>query len=423
LHLLNREVRPAPAICLVALACLLAACSGQTRAIDDDRFGVLYTVWMKPETQSAVVKIRLSRNIPLVNWLDLAIDPERYTGFIGSGDVSIDGERVRWTPPQEDAWLQYRVELTSKRRNGEYDGRVTPDWALFRADDLVPPFRSSFTDDTAARAKLQFELPAGWSVETRYPRYTSGRFSVDDPDRKFDRPTGWLVMGEIGVRRDTIGATDVAVAAPRGQGVRYLDILAFLRATLPHLQAVFPEFPQRLLLVSAGDPMWRGALSAPNSLYVHTDRPMISGNGTSTYLHELVHVAMSARGGPGADGIVEGLAEYYSLEILRRSDAISAERYEEAHRELAAWGEEVDSIEVDRSRGPVTARAVGMLREIDRDIREKSGGSRSLDDVVRALAADERAITLERFYALVEQKRALLRLSLQVQQHEANSVE
>ena len=238
---------------------------------------------------------------------------------------------------------------------------------------------------------------------TRYPRDDSGRFQVDDPQRRFDRPTGWLVMGKLGVRRDTIGETQVAVAAPRGQGVRYLDILAFLRVTLPHLQAIFPHFPARLLLVSAGDPMWRGALSAPDSLYVHSDRPMISGNGTSTYLHELVHVAMSARAGPGADGIVEGLAEYYSLEILRRADAISPQRYDKALRELARWGEEAGSIEVDRASGAVTAKAVGLLRQIDGAIRAGSGGQRSLDDVARALAAGEGPITLERFHALVEQ--------------------
>jgi len=390
---------------LLSLALLLPGTPGASAA-DPDTFGVLYTVFMKPETESAVVKIRLSRNADMVDWLKLRADPGRYSHFTGTGEVVVQDDEVRWTPPAEDAWLQYRVKLTSKRSNGQSDGMVTPQWALFRADDLVPPFHSSFQDFTRASVKLQFRLPGGWSVETRYPRYTSGRFKVDDPRRSFDRPTGWLVMGEIGSRRTRIGSSRVTVAAPVGQGVHYLDILAFLRWTVPYVQEVFPAFPERLLLVSGGDPLWRGALSAPGSLYVHSDRPMISGNGTSTFIHELIHVAMRARSGPGADWIVEGLAEYYSLEILRRSGAISETRYEKAQHELAEWGKEAPRLDVARASGPVTARAVGVLRDIDREIRRNSGGAHSLDDVARALAADEGPVTVPRFEELVAQMSA-----------------
>ena len=390
--------------CLLLFLALLLP--GIARAADPDTFGVLYTVWIKPETESAVVKIRLTHNQAMVDWLKLRAPPGRYSHFMGSGEVVVEGDQVTWTPPAEDAWLQYRVQLTSKRSNGRYDGMVTPRWALFRADDLVPPFHSSFQDFTQASAKLQFMLPEGWSVETRYPRYTSGRFKVDDPRRRFDRPTGWLVMGDIGTRRDRIGDSRVAVSAPAGQGVRYLDILAFLRWTAPYVQEVFPEFPERLLLVSGGDPLWRGALSAPGSLYVHSDRPMISGNGTSTFIHELIHVSMRARSGPGADWIVEGLAEYYSLEVLRRSGAISESRYQKALRKLAEWGSEAPRLDVERASGPVTARAVGVLLETDREIRRSSGGTRSLDDVARALAADEGPVTVQRFEELVAQMSA-----------------
>ena len=61
----------------------------------------------------------------------------------------------------------------------------------------------------------------------------------------------------------------------------------------------------------------------------------------------------------------------------------------------------VRNLEVDRSYGPITAKAVGVLREIDRSIRSDSGGTHSLDDVVRALAADDALITRARFDELV----------------------
>lgn len=374
---------------------------GAATATERETFGILYTVWIHPQEKTATVKIRLNDNPSWVNWMRLHIDPARHEDFLASGEVNIDGNEVTWTPPDDDAWLQYKVQLESTRSNGHYDGYVTQDWALLRADDLVPPMRTDFRDRTQSKAKLQFNLPDDWSVATRYPKTKKHRFRVDDPDRHIDRPTGWLVMGNIGTRRESIGKTEVAVSGPVEQGVRHMDILAMLRWTVPTLQDIFPTFPDRLLLVSAGDPMWRGALSAPGSLYLHADRPMISGNGTSTLIHELVHVAMRANSGPHADWIVEGLAEYYSLEVLRRSGTISESRFEYSHDKLAAWGKDVERLDVARSHGPITARAVGKLREINQSIQRKSHGKHSLDDVARALAAEKKKITEQRFDALV----------------------
>lgn len=181
-----------------------------------------------------------------------------------------------------------------------------------------------------------------------------------------------------------------------------MDMLAFLRWTVPTLQTLFENFPARLLVISAADPMWRGALSAPDSLYVHAERPLISENATSTVLHELVHVAMSARGAPGADWIVEGLAEYYSLETLLRSGTISRKRYDSAHAGLLKWAASAPTLAVPRSSGAVTAKAVVQLRAIDGDIRRYSAGERSLDDVVRQLARDSKPISVERFRELAE---------------------
>lgn len=402
------------ASCLLSFVATLCSCSlvqptpsatstAPEPSAERPAFHIAYTAWIKPDERIATVKIRLSRNPELVNWMRFYIDPDRHDRILSSGELAIDDDEALWTPPDEDAWLQYDVALTSRRGNGRYDGYVTDDWALFRADDLVPPVRTDFQDGAQSKARLELKLPEGWSVATRYPRYTSGRFKLDDPDRVVDRPTGWLVMGKIGTRRETIGGTKVTIAGPVGQGIRRMDMLAFLRWTLPTMQQIFPAFPDRLLIVSADDPMWRGALSAPSSLFVHADRPLISGNATSTLIHELVHVAMSARSGPRADWIVEGLAEFYSLEILHRSGTISTDRYEKAHRALAEWGEEADSLEVDRSHGPITAKAVARLRTIDAEIRERSRGRRSLDAVVRALADVDGEITRERFAELVEQ--------------------
>ncbi len=377
------------------------ATAGKTRAIDRPSYRVVYTAWLKPGNPVATVRIRLSSHPEWVRWMRLRVDPTRYRDFKGSGQVRIEGDQVLWTPPRKDAWLQYRVNLESQRDVGRYDGRVTESWALFRADDLVPPVHLDMQDGTQSQAKLTLELPEGWSAATPYARYASGRFKVDNPLRLFDRPTGWILVGGLGVRREKIGATRVSIAAPTGQGVHRLDMLAFFRFTLPTLQAVFPDFPARLLVVSAGDPMWRGALSGPGSLFVHADRPLISENGTSTFIHELVHVAMGARSAAGADWIVEGLAEYYSLEVLRRSGAISASRYAKAQARLAEWAKQAGPLGVARSQGAVTARAVGVMRALDEEIHRVRGAKVGLDDVVRLLPRGE-AVTTESFRSAAE---------------------
>ena len=387
---------------LLAVTTQGAAAAATAPARERPAYGVLYTVWIKPGEPVATVRIRLSRHPEWVRWMRLKADPARYSGFKGSGDVEIKGGEVTWRPPASDAWLQYRVNLQSKRESGPFDGLVTPDWALFRADDLVPPVHLDMEDGTQSKAKLDLNLPDGWSAATPFPRYTSGRYNLDNPRRRFDRPIGWLLLGKFGARRESVDGTRVTVAAPLGADVRRLDMLAFLRWTLPTMRGLFPRFPSRLLVVSAGDPMWRGALSGPNSLFVHADRPMISENATSTLLHELVHVAIRAQSTPGADWIVEGLAEFYSLEVLRRSGAISSARFEQAHRDLAEWGKTAARLDVPRSADATTARAVGALRKIDAEIRSLSKGKASLDDVVRAMAAESGEVTLAGFRARVE---------------------
>jgi hypothetical protein len=364
-------------------------------------YRVVYTAWLKPGNPVATVRIRLASHPEWVRWMRLRVDPTRYRDFKGTGRVRVEGDQVYWTPPRKDAWLQYRVNLESQRDVGRYDGRVTESWALFRGDDLVPPVHLDMQDGTQSKAKLTLDLPEGWSVATPFPRYASGRFAIDNPQRLFDRPTGWILVGKLGVRREKVGNTRLSIAAPIGQGVRRLDMLAFFRFTLPTLQTIFPDFPERLLVVSAGDPMWRGALSGPGSLFVHADRPLISENGTSTFIHELVHVAMGARSAPGADWIVEGLAEYYSLEVLRRSGAISESRSAKAHARLAEWAKQAGPLGAARSQGAVTARAVGVLQALDAEIRAARGNAAGLDDVVRLLPRGE-AVSTEGFRAAAE---------------------
>jgi hypothetical protein len=267
---------------------------------------------------------------------------------------------------------------------------VTKKWALFRGGDIFPPAVTRTTVNTNSVARLELDLPHGWSALTPYLSGESTlSFPIDNPERRFDRPTGWILAGNIGVRRNFIGGTRVAIGSPVGEDVHRMDIMAFLQWTLPTLRSIFPALDPRLIIVSAGDPMWRGGLSGPGSLYVHADRPMISENGTSTMLHELVHVAMSASGSAHDDWLLEGLAEYYSIKILRVSGTLNNRRRKLALADLKKWGTPVDNLFVAQSSGPVTARAATLLAELDAWLIKESQGKRSLDNVIGRLVESE----------------------------------
>lgn len=351
-------------------------------------YEVLYEAHIDPQHERADMSLTLNQPRDFLRELRFKIDPDRHSHFEGDGTVEENGEHVRWTPPETGGRLRWRVGLVSPRGDDAYDGMITPQWAIFRGDDLVPPAYTRSLKGARSKVRLRLHLPDGWSSITPYRRTQGGDYPIVHEDRNFDRPVGWMALGEIGVRWTTIADTRVAVAGPVGHDLRRQDILAFLRWTLPTIRDLFPDFGNRLLIVGAGDPMWRGGLSGPASVFIHADRPLISENGTSTLLHELVHVATSMRAEPGADWIVEGLSEYYTLEVLVRSGTTSPRRYRESLESVAEWGEDAEEMFVRAAAGEVTARAVAVMNEVDAAIRDGSDGDHSLDDLLRALASE-----------------------------------
>lgn len=368
-------------LAVLAIALLLFCSFSQAaRRVDLD-----YHVRFLPQQDQAQVQMILGRG-ELVRSLDFNLRSGRYSDFEADGEWQEADGRGIWRPAEGKASLRWKVRISDQRHNGRYDALMTEDWALFRGDDLVPGARLNQRDNVNLVARLTFELPEGWrSVETGWPRIGEHRFRIDNPERLLDRPTGWMLAGKLGTRRARLGDTEVTVAAPLGEGVRRMDILTLLTFIWPHAQNVFPRDPAKLLIVSAGDPMWRGGLSGPNSLYLHADRPLVSENGTSSLVHELVHVFSRIRHRDRSDWITEGLAEYYAIELMRRAGGMSEDRHQAVRERLTRWSSKVDSLRTDRATGPVTARAVLLLQDLDKEIRNRTRGQHSLDDLTRGL--------------------------------------
>jgi len=392
------------ALCLalgVALGQWPTAAAAEPAAVEF--YQLDYRIRLRPRQGKAVVIIEVRQPRDLLREVRFRRLPAWHDNFSADGHLETTDDAIIWQPPPQGGRLRLEASIDHRRGDAGFDSLLTDDWGIFRGDDLVPPAAVRTVKGARAQARLQIDAPEGWSSVTAYPKDGSNWYLVDDPERNFDRPVGWMAAGKLGVRRDTVAGVSSAVAGPDGQSVRRLDILAFLNWNLPVLEQVFPDFPKRLLIVSAGDPMWRGGLSGPASLFIHADRPLISENGTSTLLHELVHLAQGYSADPGGDWIVEGVAEYYSIEIMRRSGTLSPERARLALAAAERWGKKADSLETSQSRGAVTARAVTLLAQLDAELIQRSGGEASLDDVVRALSKRGERVSLRSLRREAEQ--------------------
>jgi hypothetical protein len=388
---------------MVASAYGVLAPESVEAAENDSRiYQLRYTVTPRPDIGGAWVEMELNQSSNLLREVNMRAPAERISAPDGDGEISLEDERLIWNPPDDGGSLRWFARIDHQRDGGTFDAHITADWAIFRAEDVIPQATTRALRGAESETTLSFDLPHGWSSLTEY----FGRdhtYRIRNTERRFDRPAGWIILGDIGIRYDRIAGLRVNVAAPTGAGMRRIDMLALLNWTLPEVLRMIPDFPKRLTVVGAGDPMWRGGLSGPRSLFIHAERPLISENGTSTLLHEIMHIALGSGADDGMDWIVEGLAEFYSLAILHRSGTISDRRHAAAIRKQAEWGAPVSQLCGAESSGAVTARAVTVLAALDSEIRSGSDGRKSLDDVMVALAASENAITLGQFTALARQ--------------------
>jgi hypothetical protein len=370
---------------VVAPLFLALASAGDSRA--EDRYDLLFTARFMPSQGLAQVSIRVRQSTHLARKLEFPIDPERYFRFEGDGTIETQEGRLVWTIPTTGGELRYNVRVDHLREASEYDARLSHDWALLRGSDLFPPGVATTLKGATSNAKLRLRIPPTWKALVPFEADQDGRYPIPGEDTRYDRPSGWMLLGEkLNIRTARIHGMEVRIGGPRTHHVRARDLMALLRWTLPSLQETIGKLPESLVIVLAEDPMWRGGLSGPGSIYLHADRPLIESDGSSPLLHELIHVVMGASAGDRSDWIVEGLAEYYSLELLLRSGTVSDKDHEQTLERMGRKAAPISKLGKGEAGAAETARAVLIMQQLDQAIREKSDGARSLDDVLRGLA-------------------------------------
>jgi len=384
----------------VLIVFLLAYASFSNAQSTPSDYQLLFEVELAAGQSIAAASITLTQPESLLLELRFRAPSSQFSKFSGEGDIQRNGDEVAWRPPKSGGQLRYKVTINHERNASGFDALVSDDWALFRADDVFPPAHMRRQVGASGSSEFMLQVPGGWSAVTPFPTGPNGRSVIGNPDRMFDRPVGWIIAGHLGVRRDSISDIKVSVAAPQDAGAERISMLALLRWTLPFLTRELDALPDRLSVVSANNPMWRGGLSAPNSIFVHADRPLLSENGTSTLLHETAHVLMNFSTDTQHDWIDEGIAEYVTLEILRRSGTISRNRFKATIDTFRKRGKNVSSMSASNSQGEITARAVVVFHGLDLEIQKISGGGADIFALVRRLILEKEPVDLQRLREL-----------------------
>ncbi len=390
----------------LASATLLFVAAAALQADAEQYYDAIFELRLEAGSDTATGSLTIDQSSRLLPEMALRMRQDQYRLLGADGETSNRDGRLYWEPGKGRSQLRYEVVLTQPRGEA-FDGLVTSDWAIFRGDDLFP---TTLVDDAVtakSRSRLRLVLPEGWSAITPYRRDRKGEgkgdWLVDKPDFRFDRPTGWILAGRMGVRRDTIADVDIAIAAPVGARAQRVSMLALLRWNLPWFVEEAPEVPRRLLIVSGPDPLWRGGLSAPNSLFIHSDLALISEDGSSPLLHEVAHVLFPVDAADEEDWIDEGLAEYLSLRVLRETGTLSESRYQRSIRHFRKRGEQAKSLYSDDSKGEITAKAVAMLHDLDEELRAATAGEADMMDLTRLMMASEKPLTMARIRGLAKQ--------------------
>jgi hypothetical protein len=371
-----------------------------------ETFSVTYTVEVSArETHRARVRWDLT-GIDEIERIRLRVEPARFHGFAGTGTIEQTEGQIVWRPDGPYAHLTYTVDLRRRRAPGRgFDSYATADWVLTRTSALFPRSAVSFRDDVEpfpeSRARLRFRLPPGWDAVTVMPAIGHLLFEVETPNRRFDHPRGWLMLGRFKRTDAAIDGTAVTIAAPDGVAIPPQRILHLLQRALPLLQDLLARTPPRLLIVMGPDPMWRGGLSGEESFYMHGDRPLRTADRSSPYLHEAFHVVAPFRPAADAHWVTEGLAELYSVEIQRRIGELDEASFAKALRLFARhglWGRDFTRT---HERALRNNSAPLVMYALDQRIRTATGDRHGLDSVVADLAREGGVVSTARFLGTV----------------------
>ena len=276
------------------------------------------------------------------------------------------------------------VADVDRRDEGTLEATSTGDWALFNWRTADVAWRYSRRADAPEPAVVERGEPVGEGVVGPGYAYL-GPYETET--RTVDGETIRLV---VPAAADMVSSPDAVADALAGAS----DDLR-VGARNERLTVFVAPAP-----IDAPGKLSRAQVDGRQDMYVGADRPLETAD--NAWFHEYVHSRQAYEAGSGMRWFDDASAEYYAARLASEGGHVS----EAAFVEYVRTDEASDA--VLRESRSVTDRAsyfkgMRVLAALDVEVREASGGDRTLQDVFAAVNAHDGTVTDETFATLVEE--------------------
>jgi M61 glycyl aminopeptidase len=366
-----------------------------------------YRITIDPEMSSMAVEARFSFSVDTVN--AKSHDAGEYLADVRDCDraalIRLRNQRMM-LPAGGIRCMSYTVDLQAAARSTD------PEQLLAAGNIVVSPSLWLWRPTLVAGESIdiRFDLPEGMQVAVPWPRdeREPDAFRLSSSPESSSAPA---VFGRFDYREIDVPGATLRVSVPRTRSdkddrVDSESIFEWLRHTATDVSLAYGRFPNPSpqVVVLPVDKSRRSASAVPYGrvvrdggeaieLFVDRDQPLEAYLRDWTATHEFSHL-MLPYVAPAHRWVSEGFAQYYQNVLLARAGTYDP---------LEAWQKLYDGLERGRQSRPelspneATARgmhngqmkvywsgaAIALMADVT--LRERSGGTQTLDDVMERL--------------------------------------
>ena len=365
-----------------------------------------YRITIDPAMSRMAVEARFSSSVDTVN--AKSRDAGEFLADVRDCDdaapIRLRNQRMM-LPAGGIRCMSYTVDLQAAGRSTDENRALAP------GNIVVSPslwlWRPALEGNDAI--DIRFDLPEGMQVAVPWPRTVGepNAFRLGSSPESSNAPA---VFGKFDYAEIAVPGATLRVSVPRtsnrGDRMDSASIYEWLRRTANDVSLAYGRFPNPSLqvVVLPIEESRRSASAVPYGrvirdggeaieLFVDRDQPMEAFLDDWTATHEFSHL-MLPYVAPAHRWVSEGFAQYYQNVLLARSGT---------YEPLDAWQKLYDGLERGRQSRPelspndATARgmrngrmkiywsgaAIALMADVT--LRERSGGTQTLDDVMERL--------------------------------------
>ena len=327
---------PAPRLALLLLSMSLTL-SGVIGAAAPRYYDVAYRAHFRPEAGVVDMEIAVSGE-RLPSRIVLHVDSRRHKKFTSTDPLQIEPSHVTWQPRGHASRLRYQFVVDHERAPQHYDSRMTADWAIFRAEKMVPRASVTAAQEPAIACDAGVRAAAGLGRRDAVRIGRRSALQVDDPDAPFRS------AGRLDARRQDRQPQreDRQACRRRRRRAGWRQRATPGHAGVPQVHAAAPGGGLSAVAATSADRLGRRPDVARRTVGARFDVPALRPTADQREPHQHAAARAGARRAwafaatKKATGSSKGLPSIYSLETLRRSGGISEQRYKQALKRLAS---------------------------------------------------------------------------------------